>query len=83
MSKITFVDPDAFLEWLRSRKADRYEIYVTPDRIIASPTVSTRPVLYGVLVHTTSDIVDEIRDMPVASVFDVTKFEFGDAKTES
>lgn len=47
MTRTEFPASQTFFRWLENRKRP-YEIYYTRRRVIAVPTVSTRPVIYGI-----------------------------------
>jgi len=51
MSRVTFVAKEVLLKWIKKHcKADKYEVYITPDEeIVFAPTKSTRNLRYGYL----------------------------------
>lgn len=83
MSRIHF-NKDDFNEWLQDRNPDKYEIYRTPSRTIAVPTVSTRPVLYGVCeARIPDDLCSIFVEKGFGPVYNVTRFSFSDDEAES
>ena len=80
MSRIHFETSESFSTWLQDRDPGKYELYRLPGRTIAVPTVSTRPVLYGVYDNRISDDeVHELKEQGYGPFYDVSAYRF---KTE-
>lgn len=88
MSRLEFEDRADFIEWLEARHPSKYELYRTPKRVIAVPTVSTRPVLYGALnvesydSDTIDSMVIEMVERGYGPAFRVKSYSFDDSRAE-
>lgn len=79
MSRIRFTDDQQFIDWLQNRNKNKYEFYSSPERLVAVPTVSTRPVLYGILNKVdegNGDVKSAIRSLGYGPIYEVTEYNF-------
>lgn len=72
-----------FTTWIQDRNPDKYELYRLPNRTVAMPTVSTRPVLYGICeARIPDELVSILEDKGYGPVYETTYLTFSTNQAE-
>lgn len=85
VTRTEFPASQTFFRWLENRKRP-YEIYYTRRRVIAVPTVSTRPVIYGIYEFQSdrdsvlNDLEKHVREN---DIYPLSDFNFDETQAEN